>query len=53
MKKLRWRKKGGNCMDDKKARAAAWIATGIAVAVGVYVTKSAWCMWALLLPATY
>ncbi|WP_289290913.1 hypothetical protein [Sporofaciens musculi] len=40
-------------MNDKNARTAAWIATGIAVAVGVYVTKSAWCMWALLIPAMF
>lgn len=29
----------------------AWIATSAAVIAGVYFTKSANCLWALLLPA--
>lgn len=32
------------------AYAAAWIATSIAVCVGLCITHSAWCLWALLLP---
>lgn len=39
--------------EEKRARAVAWIATGIAVVVGVCVTGSAWCMWALFIPAMY
>ena len=31
--------------------AAAWISTAAAVIAGVYFTESAWCLWALLLPA--
>lgn len=31
--------------------AAAWISTASAVIAGVYFTGSAWCLWALLLPA--
>lgn len=31
--------------------AAAWISTAAAVIAGVYFTGSAWCLWALLLPA--
>jgi hypothetical protein len=30
--------------------ACAWIATGVAVAVGVYITKNPNCLWALLIP---
>jgi hypothetical protein len=33
------------------AYAFAWIATGIAVAVGIYFTKDANCLWAMLIPA--
>lgn len=33
------------------ALATAWLATGGAVCVGIYITKSAWCLWALLIPA--
>ena len=29
----------------------AWIATGFAVAVGIYITKNAGCLWAMLIPA--
>lgn len=39
--------------NNEKARVAAWIATGIAVVVGVCITESAWCMWALFIPAMY
>ncbi len=28
----------------------AWMATGIAVAVGIYITKDARCLWAMLAP---
>ena len=31
--------------------AAAWISTAAAVIAGFYFTGSAWCLWALLLPA--
>lgn len=30
--------------------ASAWIATSIAVVFGIKYTKSAWCLWAFLLP---
>lgn len=33
--------------------AAAWIATGIAVSVGIFITGSAWCLWALFIPAIF
>lgn len=33
------------------AYAMAWFSTAIAVSVGMYYTKSAWCLWALLIPA--
>lgn len=33
------------------AYAAAWIGTSVAVVAGMYFTKSAWCLWALVLPA--
>lgn len=29
----------------------AWVSTAAAVCYGVTVTGSAWCLWALLLPA--
>ena len=28
----------------------AWIATALAVIVGIKVTHSAWCLWAFILP---
>ena len=31
--------------------AAAWISTAVAVIAGVCFTGSAWCLWALLIPA--
>lgn len=31
--------------------ASAWIATAIAVIFGIRYTNSAWCLWALFLPA--
>ena len=34
-----------------KIYASMWFATAIAVSVGIYFTHSAWCLWALLLPA--
>ncbi|MEY8366278.1 hypothetical protein AALA22_11625 [Anaerovoracaceae bacterium 41-7] len=33
------------------AYAAAWISTAAAVIVGMMETGSAWCLWALLIPA--
>lgn len=30
----------------------AWLSTAIAVSVGIYITGSAWCLWAFLLPAS-
>lgn len=32
------------------AKAIAWIATALAVIVGIEVTRSAWCLWAFILP---
>ena len=29
----------------------AWLSTGIATSIGIYVTKDANCLWALLIPA--
>jgi len=28
----------------------AWLATGIATSVGIYITKDANCLWAMLIP---
>ena len=39
--------------NNEKARIAAWIVTGIAVVVGVCITGSALCMWALFIPVMY
>ena len=33
------------------ANAVAWIATSVGVVAGMYITKSAWCLWAFLIPA--
>lgn len=33
------------------AYAMAWISTAAAAIAGMYFTRSAWCLWALLLPA--
>lgn len=33
------------------AYAMAWVATAVASCYGMKVTGSAWCLWALLLPA--
>jgi hypothetical protein len=38
--------------DIWKIFVAAWLGTALAVAVGVYITHSAWCLWALILPAS-
>lgn len=38
-------------MRASTAYAFAWIATAVAVSVGVYITKSASPLWALLIPA--
>ena len=32
---------------------AAWISTSAAAIAGMYLTGSAWCLWARLLPALY
>ena len=32
------------------AYASAWIATSAAVIAGIYLTGSAWCLWALFIP---
>lgn len=33
------------------AYATAWISTSVAAIAGMYFTKSAWCLWAFVLPA--
>ena len=33
-----------------KAYAAAWVSTSAAVIAGIHFTRSAWCLWALMLP---
>ena len=33
------------------AYAMVWLSTAIAVSCGICVTHSAWCLWALLIPA--
>lgn len=37
--------------DIWKIFACAWLGTAIAISVGIIVTESAWCLWALLFPA--
>lgn len=32
------------------AYASAWVATAAAVIAGIYLTGSAWCLWALFIP---
>lgn len=32
------------------AKGMKWIGVALAVSVGIYVTGSAWCLWALLIP---
>lgn len=29
-----------------------WLAVALGVVAGLYFTKSAWCMWAFILPST-
>lgn len=29
----------------------AWISTAIAVSIGIFYTKSAYCLWAMFIPA--
>jgi len=29
---------------------AKWIGTAVAVSVGLYITKSPWCLWAFVIP---
>lgn len=31
-------------------KVAKWVSVAIAVSVGIYYTKSPWCLWALLIP---
>ncbi|MBU5331762.1 hypothetical protein KQI61_06095 [Anaerocolumna aminovalerica] len=38
--------------DVWKIFACAWLGTAMAVSVGIYFTQSAWCLWALLFPAS-
>ena len=33
------------------AYAMAWVSTAIVTSVGIYFTSSAWCLWAMILPA--
>lgn len=33
------------------AYAMAWVSTAIATSIGIYFTGSAWCLWAMILPA--
>ena len=33
------------------SNAVAWIATSVGVVAGMYLTKSAWCLWAFFIPA--
>lgn len=37
--------------DMWKVFACAWIGTSLAVITGIYITGSAWCLWALIFPA--
>lgn len=41
----------GEKRDMKWTHVAAWIGTAAAVGVGIWVTGSAWCLWAMILPA--
>lgn len=37
-------------MKATTAYACAWLATAIAISVGIYITKNANCLWALIFP---
>lgn len=38
-------------MDSKYTKALAWIITAVVVIIAMKWTGSAWCLWALLIPA--
>lgn len=38
-------------MDDKYTKTLAWIITTVAVIIAMKWTGSAWCLWALFIPA--
>lgn len=56
---------GGTTMEEKRkwirketynksmwfAYATMWVAVAVAVIAGMLITKSAWCLWAFILPA--
>lgn len=33
------------------AYAIMWMSVSLAVCTGMYITKSAWCLWAMVIPA--
>lgn len=40
-------------MRSDKWKIAAWISTAIVVIAGLYITKSANCIWAMMIPALF
>ena len=48
--KRKWIRKGSSSKSMWFAYATMWVATAIAVIVGMIITKSPWCLWALLIP---
>ena len=48
---LRQRKGGGEHTMMWLGYGLMWLSVSAAVSVGLYVTLSAWCLWAFLLPA--
>lgn len=44
-----------DCMEEGQVlimakEISAWVATAVAVAVGIVITGSAWCLWAMVFP---
>lgn len=37
-------------MNENKWKIAMWISTAAAVIAGAYFTKSAWCLWTMIIP---
>lgn len=49
--KRKWIRKGSSSESMWFAYATMWVAVVVAVIAGMLITKSAWCLWALILPA--
>lgn len=49
--RMEQREDEGEKRNMKWTYVAAWIGTAAAVSAGIWVTGSAWCLWAMILPA--